>query len=386
MKDLIAHLAAVDPSHHATRAIFFLAGLAFSVWASLIPFLKVHTGADEATLGLMLLGIGGGSLCVMPLSGLLVSRFGCRRVLCTVIPLGLLCLPVLTVIDSVRGAVVFIALMGALLGTMDVTMNIQSVIVEKAAGRPLLSGFHACYSMGGIAGAGVMSLFLNCGLTPLTAILILLVIFAFVLLKSLPHCLCRSPEDQANIPKRKSAFPPLSVLFLGGLCAIIFLTEGCVLDWSAVYLREISAADPADASLGFAAFATLQTVGRLAGDRIITRFGRMATVLTSSLFCTAALGILATSVSQLSAFACCGLLGLATANIVPIFFWAAGNQKLMPVENAMSCVSTCGYAGLLLGPASIGFVAKAFSLPTAFVMVAFLTFLVACASLRFKEK
>lgn len=383
MRALLAELAALPPSHTATRALFFLAGTAFSVWSALVPFLKLRTGVDEATLGLLLLCLGGGSLCVMPFSGLLVSRFGCRRVLTLACPMGMLCLPGLAWVDTVWGAALLIALMGALLGTMDVTMNIQSVIVEKSAGRPMLSGFHACYSMGGIAGAGLMSLFLNCRLTPLFSVVILFVLAGIALWKLLPHCLAKATSPTKSCQGR--SLPPPYILFLGLLCFIMFMTEGSVLDWSAVYLREISEADAADASLGFAAFAALQTVGRLIGDRLITKIGRMATVLSGGLLCTAVLVILSLGVSQTVAFGAFALLGLATANIIPVFFWAAGNQKLMPVEGAMSAASTCGYLGVLAGPALIGFVAHAATLPLAYAMVGVLTLLVAATSVQFRR-
>ena len=383
MRALLAELAALPPSHTSTRALFFLAGTAFSVWSSLVPFLKLRTGVDEATLGLLLLCLGGGSLCVMPFSGLLVSRFGCRRVLTLACPMGMLCLPGLACVDSVWVAALLIALMGALLGTMDVTMNIQSVIVEKSAGRPMLSGFHACYSMGGIAGAGLMSLFLNCRLTPLVSVLILFVLTGIALWKLLPHCLAKAPTPAES--RQGRSLPPPYILYLGLLCFIMFMTEGSVLDWSAVYLREISEADAADASLGFAAFAALQTVGRLIGDRLITKIGRMATVLTGGLLCTAALVILSLGVNQTVAFAAFALLGLATANIIPVFFWAAGNQKLMPVEGAMSAASTCGYLGVLAGPALIGFVAHTATLPLAYAMMGMFTLFVAATSVQFRR-
>ena len=382
MRALLAELAALPPSHTSTRALFFLAGTAFSVWSSLVPFLKLRTGVDEATLGLLLLCLGGGSLCVMPFSGLLVSRFGCRRVLTLACPMGMLCLPGLACVDSVWGAALLIALMGALLGTMDVTMNIQSVIVEKSAGRPMLSGFHACYSMGGIAGAGLMSLFLNCRLTPLVSVLILFVLTGIALWKLLPHCLAKAPTPAES--RQGRSLPPPYILYLGLLCFIMFMTEGSVLDWSAVYLREISEADAADASLGFAAFAALQTVGRLIGDRLITKIGRMATVLTGGLLCTAALVILSLGVNQTVAFGAFALLGLATANTIPVFFWAAGNQKLMPVEGAMSAASTCGYLGVLAGPALIGFVAHTATLPLAYAMMGMFTLFVAATSVQFR--
>ena len=319
----------------------------------------------------------------MPFSGLLVSRFGCRRVLTLACPMGMLCLPGLACVDSVWGAALLIALMGALLGTMDVTMNIQSVIVEKSAGRPMLSGFHACYSMGGIAGAGLMSLFLNCRLTPLVSVLILFVLTGIALWKLLPHCLAKAPTPAES--RQGRSLPPPYILYLGLLCFIMFMTEGSVLDWSAVYLREISEADAADASLGFAAFAALQTVGRLIGDRLITKIGRMATVLTGGLLCTAALVILSLGVNQTVAFGAFALLGLATANIIPVFFWAAGNQKLMPVEGAMSAASTCGYLGVLAGPALIGFVAHTATLPLAYAMMGMFTLFVAATSVQFRR-
>ncbi len=138
----------------ATRIAFFIGGFAVSAWAPLIPFAKRKLALDDGQLGLMLLCLGVGSVLLMPLAGGLAARFGCRRAILVAGMAICLSLPALMLAPSVPLLALVLAVFGASLGVLDVVMNVQAVIVERASGRAMMSGFHGMYSVGGIAGAG----------------------------------------------------------------------------------------------------------------------------------------------------------------------------------------------------------------------------------------
>ncbi len=166
---------------------------------------------------------------------------------------------------------------------------------------------------------------------------------------------------------------------IGILCCIVFLTEGSVLDWSAVFLVQDRGLDPARATLGYAAFSVTMTVGRLAGDRIVARLGRRTVMIGGGLVAATGLAVAVLVPDWEAALVGYAMVGAGCANIVPVLFTAAGRQTAMPASVAVPAVTTFGYAGVLAGPAAIGFIAQATSLPAAFLTVAVLLLGVAAA-------
>ncbi|WP_240775805.1 MFS transporter [Nissabacter sp. SGAir0207] len=362
----------------ATRTLFFIAGFGAAAWAALVPFAKLNTGVNDGALGLLLLCLGGGALAAMPLTGSLTTRFGCRAVLiCSVLLFSLL-LPLLPVIGSAWVLAVALLLFGVGMGITDCAMNVQAIIVEKAAAKPMMSGFHGFYSMGGIAGAGAMSGLLMLGITPLYACLAVLLFILVLLALSLGGLL-----TYANPPEGPAfAVPRGAVLVLGAICFAVFLAEGTVLDWSAVFLTEHRQLDESLGGLGFACFATLMTVGRLTGDRIVAHFGPHRVVTAGALIAAAGLALPVLIPSWPLALLGYALIGIGCANIVPVMFTAIGRQTSMPQKVAVPAVTTLGYMGVLAGPASIGFIALHISLPIAFLFVAVMMVIVAFTSRR----
>lgn len=348
----------------STRLAFLAAGLAMSAWAPLVPFAKERLALGEADLGLLLLCLGAGSLMAMPVTGLLASRFGCRVVVlvsgafvCLVLP-GLAMAPT----PMLLGATLFA--FGAALGTLDVAMNVQAVIVERESGGALMSGFHGLFSVGGFIGAGLMALMLWAGMTPVGASVAVSLLVALSLLAGAPHLL-REP-DAGEGHGSMFVVPHGAVIFIGVLCFLCFLAEGAILDWSALLLTSEHGMDATRAGLGYAAFAAAMTVGRLTGDRVVSRLGGKRVLLLGGL-CSAA-GFFVAVLAPSAPLALVGflLVGLGASNVVPILFTAAGNQSAMPAGLAIGAITTLGYAGILAGPAVIGFVAHAVSLNLAF--------------------
>ena len=357
----------------STRVAFFIAGFGIAAWAPLVPYAKARAGLDEGTLGLLLLCLGVGSILAMPLAGVLASRFGCRRV--TIGGTLLICaaLPLLATVSSIPGLIAVLFMFGAGLGTVDSTVNLQAVIVERASGKTMMSGFHGMFSLGGIVGAAGVSALLGFRFSPLTAMLVVAVLLLVALCKAAPHMLSYGSERSGPA----FAIPHGIVLFIGGMCFIVFLAEGAALDWSAVFLVQERGIDTAYAGLGYAAFALTMTVGRLTGDRIVRRLGATRVMVFGGL--TAAAGLFLATFAPNWEFALVGyvLLGAGCSNIVPVLFTAVGKQTVMPESVAIPAITTLGYAGILAGPAVIGFIAHASSLSFAFGLMAVLLVAVA---------
>lgn len=365
------------PEQIATRIAFFVSGLGMAAWAPLVPFAKLRLNLDDGSLGLLLLCIGAGSLLAMPLTGLLTGKLGCRRV---ILLAGLaLCvdLPLLVLMDSTPGMGLALLLFGAAIGMIDVAMNIQAVIVERASGRAMMSGFHGFFSIGGIAGAGGISLLMWLGLSPLSAVLTTVLAIALLLALAQKNLL-RDSDAQDDGPL--FVLPRGWVMFLGTLCFIMFLAEGSMLDWSALFLTTLRGVEHSQAGLGYALFSIAMTIGRLNGDRVVNALGRYKILLLGSL--CAALGLTLAVACDNAVIALLGfmLVGLGASNVVPILFSAAGNQRDMPANLAIASVTTLGYAGILAGPALIGFIAQVSSLTVAFGCVTALLLAVAASA------
>jgi predicted MFS family arabinose efflux permease len=347
----------------STRIVLFVAGFGLAAWAPLVPFAKARAGVDEGVLGLVLLCLGAGSIITLPMAGALVARFGCRQVVIgSTVPLCLT-LPLLAIASTPAALAGGLFVFGAALGSIDVTMNIQAIIVERRSGRSMMSGFHGLFSAGSIAGPACMAALLGVGASPLAVTICVTAGITAAVAIAAPNLLPYGSESEGPV----FALPRGIVLFIGALCFIAFLAEGAMVDWSAVFLASVRGMDLAYAGLGYAAFALTMTIGRLTGDRIRQRLGSREIVIFGGL-CAAVGFAVATLVpvwqAVLLGFA---FVGVGCANIVPVLYTSAGRQTLLPEHVAVPAITTLGYAGILAGPAAIGFVAHAASLSVAFL-------------------
>jgi len=247
-------------------------------------------------------------------------------------------------------------------------MNIQAIIVERASARPMMSGFHGLFSLGGIVGAGGMAALLGAGASPLVATLIVTASIIVALAIAAPHLLAYGSRSEGPI----FAFPHGVVLFLGILCFIAFMAESAVLDWSAVFLVSARGMATSYAGLGYAAFALTMTLGRLTGDRIVRLVGGRNIIMLGGLCAAAGFALSTMFDSWQVALLGYALVGVGSANIVPVLFTAVGRQSVMAEHVAVPAITTLGYAGILVGPAAIGFIAHTTSLATAFLILALL--------------
>lgn len=360
-----------------TRTIFLINGLGMSAWAPLVPFARDRLQLSGASLGALLLCLGIGSLAAMPVTGTLVARFGCRRVMCFSTLLVLMMMPLLATADSHLIMAAALMLFGAGLGMLDVAMNYQAVQVEQATDKPMMSGFHGFFSLGGILGAGTVSLLLSQSFSPLAATLVVMAVMLLLLLWRLPVLM----NERLHQPDQPWLVIPRGwVAFLGLLCFILFLAEGAVLDWGALLLLQNPEMSPAWAGLGYAVFSVAMTLGRFSGDKIIQRFGRYPVMLTGALTAAAGMSLAVWLPWPEIALLAFLLVGFGLSNTVPMLFNAAGNQQDMPANLAISAMTTLGYAGILSGPALIGFISQWISLSGAFLAIALLLLAVAASA------
>ena len=356
----------------ATRIAFLVAGFGVAAWAPLIPFAKLRLGADDGLMGLLLLCLGAGSVTAMLRIGPLCARYGSKPV---VVGSGLamsLALPLLGLAGSAwaLGAALFV--FGGALGSLDVSMNVHAVEVERDASVPLMSGFHAMFSVGGFAGAALVTFLLSCGLAPLACTFVCLAIMVAAMAVTAPRL-----APMARVAAGHAlAWPRGPVALLAALAAVCFLVEGAMLDWGALLLTGRGLAASAQGGLGYAFFAVAMTAGRLGGDAITKRVGDRATMQWGGVLAVAGFGVLLLGGRLDVALAGFVLIGLGASNIVPVLFRRAGNVPGTSAAMAVAAITTVGYAGQLMGPAAVGFVSHLTSLPAAFLLLALLTALV----------
>lgn len=367
--------AALPAARRATRIIFLVSGMGMSAWAPMVPYAKARLGLDDAQLGLALLAFGGGSMISMPLIGWLAHRLGNRLVIVASGLLMCMALPALAMASSEAMLVAALLYFGVMLGAVDVAMNAHAVDVERLDGGRLMSGFHGLFSVGGLSGAALMSAMLALGVPLVVAATVIAVCLAVLVIWLRGDLLDDAPLADAS-PKPPLGMPHALAWLLGLLCFVSFLAEGAMLDWSAVLLRDFRNVPAASAGLGYACFSIAMATGRLFGDRIVGRHGPAWAVRIGAALAVAGFALVACVPITVVSLAGFVLIGLGASNIVPVMFSAAGRLPGTPPAIAIATATTLGYAGLLSGPALIGFVAHASSLPMAFAGVAGLLVLV----------
>ena len=356
---------------HAARAFFFIGGFGTATWAPLVPLLRERLMVGDDVLGMLLLCIGVGSLLTMPLSGALAMRLGCRRVVMTAAVLFAAILLLVSCVDALSLAVPIVLIFGAVMGCIDVVVNIVAVLVEKGIGRRIMSGMHAFWSLGGFVGAGLYGVWVGLlGLTPFQSTAIAAGLILLLTAVYGRHLIPYGGGGGALL-----ALPRGIIVFVGMTAFIAFLSEGAVMDWGGVYLTTVRGMDLALAGTGYSVFSAAMLTMRFLGDRVVQRIGALLVAVGGALLAFG--GILLVMFAPVDALLYVGFfaIGIGSANIVPVFFSLMGRQNVMPVSAAVSAVSTMGYLGILAGPAAIGFVSSLTTLQTAFAMLAALSIL-----------
>ena len=351
---------------------FLVHGLIVSSWVSRIAAIKSTLRLSDGALGLTLLGTAIGSIAAIPVSGALVDRYGSRRMTkWTSIGFSIaLVLPAL----SYDGISLFAALLafGAMAGANDVAMNAQAVGTEKLSGVPMMSRFHAMFSIGGIAGASVGGLVASRGVSSLAHLAVAaggLLILANLAQRSTVETRTAGAV-QAGISLRRL---PMALIALSAIGFCIFLSEGAIADWTGVYLKQVLRASDGTAAAGYAVFSAAMSVFRLSGDAITARIGRAWTIRGGALIATAGLGVVVTANSVGWALAGFAAAGVGLSSIIPLVFAGGGRVPSVSEGAGVATVGGLGYLGFLAGPPAIGFISQATSLRAGLFVLVVLT-------------
>ncbi|MCA1512724.1 MFS transporter [Bradyrhizobium sp. NBAIM01] len=344
------------------RLTFFVAGLGLAAWAPLVPIAKQRLAVDDRMLGLLLLCLGTGAVTAMLLTSVSNARYGSKPIILAG-GLGLaIILPCLAIADTPLrlGAALFA--FGVSLGSIDVAMNIHAIELERATGRPLMSGFHAQYSIGEFTGSTAVTSFLSLQLGSLFSTLVCSALMTIAIVSAWPGLLPTGSRRQGPL----FVLPHRGVLLIAMLAGITFLVEGAMLDWSALLLIERDLLAEAHGGIGCMLFSIAMTAGRFSGDAVVARIGDRATLTLGTL--PIVTGFLAVVAAPVALIAMTGfvLIGLGISNVVPVLCRRAGKQNVMPPGIAIAVITTGGYAGILVGPAGIGLIAHMLGLPLAF--------------------
>jgi predicted MFS family arabinose efflux permease len=341
-------------------AIFFLAdGFLLASWASRVPAVKSAHGLSDARLGIVLFGIASGALISMPVTAWLVQRVGSVRAVLAATVVNVAPIAVIASVPGYAELVGTAVLFGCGFGAMNVALNAHAIALERQAQRPILSGLHACFSFGGLAGAGVGALAAGSGVAAGTHLGVVAGVLATMLVLAAPG-LVLPPHERAPEPP-PLARPRRAMLALGTIAFCCLLAEGAAADWSAVFLRDTTGAGPALAAIGYFAFSGAMASGRLAGDGLVLRFGPRTLVRAGATLGAAGLAFALITRTPVTAVLGWAILGAGLSTIVPITFRAAGRASPSAPSAGVAAVSSIGWLGFLSGPPVIGFVSTATS-------------------------
>ncbi len=372
----------VQQARWAVAAMFFANGMVTGAWAPQIPLLLPRHHITETTLGLLILFLGIGAVGAMLTAGRLIARFGTTQVLRTFAFALVPALPLVVLAPNLPMLALTMALLGAFLGTMDVSMNANAVEVEQRLGRAIMSSLHGFWSLGGFFGAGVGG-WIVAQYGPMTEALLAGALCLTLVLSAMPRILQATAHHTAPDAPRDALFPrDLSLWLLGVMALLSMVPEGSVMDWGALYLQKELGAGQAASTLGFAAFMGTMAIMRFGGDSVRNRFGAVATLRASGLIGAIGLGAAALAPSPAFAFAGFAFAGIGVANMIPIIFSAAGNHPGLSAGTAIASVTMLGYSGILVAPASIGFVAEHLGFRITYAALALLLGVVAWQATR----
>ncbi|MGW3497354.1 MFS transporter [Streptomyces sp. NPDC001020] len=356
----------------ATFTYFVLNGTLMGMWIVQIPPVEHRVGISHAVLGGFLLLLAAGAFVGMRLTGPVVDRLGTRIVVpaSAVLCSAALVLPGLATDAWTLAGALFVLGLGN--GCLDVSMNAHAVQVEKAYGRPVMSAFHATFSVGGVLAALVGAATTSWGWAPAVTLGAAAALGIAIAVCAAPGLLpsatepATEPEAEQGEPTSRTAASRIWIL--AALALMVMLCEGVANDWSVLHLRTVLGASAGTAAFAYGAFAAAMTIGRLLADRISARFGPAAILRYGAAL--SALGMTAAALSPWIPLALSGwaLFGAGLSGCVPQLFSAAGHADDGAAGANVSRVASLGYLGMLAGPAVIGWLTHLVPLNLAFFL------------------
>lgn len=371
-------MTSVVGASRALRAQFFVLGVMFATWGVHVPTVKGHYGLGEQALAIAMLASGVGALMALAQAGRIVGRWGPRAVSAV---MGVLCCGSVACLLAwpAYGALLAVMLVFGITGSLlDVAVNTEATEIERLAAKPLMSGFHGMFSLGGMAGASLGSAAPALGLSPQGHLLLATGVGAVIVLLA-SRAMLPVPEKEAG-EKHPLSLPRGPLLLLGVLASMGLIAEGAMYDWSVLFMKQERASSASTAALAYASFSGAMAVGRFGGDWVRARVSPGRLMRASGVLAAAgmalALAVPSAGVALLG-FAC---VGLGLSNVVPVLFSAASQTPGVSPAHGIAAVSGVGYLGMMAGPPLIGLIAEHASLSAGLVVVVvFAVFMAASA-------
>lgn len=402
------HIKGLRRRRVACSLLFLSYGTVLGAWTSRIPAVRHGLGLSDTSLSVALTAFAAGAIAGMQSAGRLVDRYGSRRVMVPAACLDALLLLPPAFAPDLAVLMVCLFCFGAIHGTLNVAMNAYAVEVQRDAGRPIMSSFHAVYSIGGFAGAGVGGLFARGGLGAGATFAAVFAAATVIVTQAARLAPLPGTRDGANTDTNAEASsaesapdpgtgldetPPLKTarpadrrsriagtLFLGLLAFCCLVGEGAAADWSAVYVRDDLGATASFAALAYAAFSIAMTAGRLVGDRLTATLGPVLLVRCCGLMACVGLGTGLLIDRPIAAVIGFGCLGAGLSCIAPQVFSTAGLRNPHRAGLAIARVASVGFLGFVVGPVLIGAVSGLVGLPWALAIPVVLVLFVAAAA------
>lgn len=346
---------------------FFLSGVCFSTWTSRIPTIKTAFGYNEAQLGTILLAMPISSLIGLPISGWLVSRYDSRVPMTAAFILLSISLALIGFATSTFMLVAAICFYAFSLRILSISVNTQAITLQKQFDRKINGSFHGLWSMGGIVGVGISTLFVALDIK-MSVHLAIVALLTLVLTLFAYRFLLRNDRTTSG-NKLGLGKPDPYIVYLGLLVFFAAICEGGMFDWSGVYFREVVNAELF--TLGYLCFMIFMTLSRFASDRLIEQIGMPKTFIMSALLVFAGIGLAVLFPRFWIALIGFCLVGFGTAAIIPMTFLLAGFSRKYSPGIAISIIATYSIVGMLVGPPLIGYIAHALNLRYAFITFAF---------------
>ena len=356
----------------AVTVMFAVNGMLLGGYGGSLPSLRERLDLDATQIAIMLFGGGLAGIVSMQIGGRLADSIGARRVVFAGLPILIVAALTLAFAPSYPAAVAAACLFGLGNGAMDVAMNALGVQVEAARGKPIMSRFHAFFSVGNFIGAGaVLLMALTLGITGSGIVLPLMVTLAVAAAIVLVVLLRISPEAAVVSHTRDGVRTkiPTMAWVLGAMALAFGLSEGTAVDWSSLHVTDVARVDPTVGALGLIAVSGFMVVIRLLGDGLVARFGRRNVVRFGG--ACAALGYAAVTLVGSLPLLVVGwaLVGFGVGMIAPQVYAVAGH---LGGGRVLAVVVTFGYAAFLAGPAVVGFLVSHLGIQRAMAVPALL--------------
>jgi fucose permease len=374
----------VTPPRIAVKLIFFINGFVHANLAARFPRLQELFSIDNGTLGIVLLSSSIGALFAMPFTGWLIIRNGSRSI--TIVAVFLYCIfvPLIPLMPGIGGLATIFFIMGLTAGMLDVSMNSQAVMVEQQHTKPIMTSFHALFSIGMVAGAGCGALFVKLQTSLFAHLCIVIGLSLAGAVWARYHLIHDKPKEKvAEGPAFR--LPNASMISIGVIAFCCMLGEGAMADWSTNYMEKIAGARKALSPIGLSSFALAMTIGRFFGDSVRAKLGDRKLLIYLGLISSLGLTLTVLFIHPFVVIVGLFVTGLGLSSIVPIAYSIAGNTKNLSPGVGLAMVTTVGYSGFLFGPPIIGFIADWQSLRLALAGVAILFVIMTILSARYKS-